>query len=221
VLALDEVPPDPASAGGPEKDALSPNQQKALAILERVFIKRNDDAEAEQRRRLADESYVIRQAAANLIGVSLLSGDGDRRLLITHHLREFYAALPMPPGLDASTKAALRREALTMLLKLGPQDDIERMMISQMIASHWTSMACFGRAAAPETSPARVMQAQNQAQKLSRLFLDIERALRQRRKQLGVPARSKPPVDPKSMANDILRLLEIEGITFDDDDPST
>ena len=62
-----------------------------------------------------------------------------------------------------------------MLLKLCPQDDIERMLLFQLIASHMASMACFARMAAPDTSRQLAAQALGQAQKMSRLFLDIER----------------------------------------------
>lgn len=72
-----------------------------------------------------------------------------------------------------------------MFLKLGPQDDIERMPLMQLIASHMATMKCFTSTAAAETSPEHAAQAMNQLQQMSRIFLDIERAFRQRRKQLG------------------------------------
>ena len=107
-----------------------------------------------------------------------------------------------------------------MLLKLCPRDDIERMLLVQLIASHMASMACFARMAAPDTSRQLAAQALGQAQKMSRLFLDIERAFRRRRKDLGVPERPNPKVDPKELADTILMMLRSRGVIFDDDDAS-
>ena len=107
-----------------------------------------------------------------------------------------------------------------MLLKFGPQDDIERMLLIQLIASHMASMTCFSRAASPEASPELAAQALGQAQKMSRLFLDLERAFRQRRKQLGQPERNDAKIDPKDLARRILFILAGKGIFLDDEDAS-
>ncbi|WP_413717301.1 hypothetical protein [Silicimonas sp. MF1-12-2] len=205
---------DAADAG----DDLSPKERKALELLKRTFAHRNEQADADAKRRLEDEAFLIRMAAQRLTGLSLLSSPKDAKVLVVHHLTEFFAALPMPPGLDAHLRAALRREALTMLLKLGPQDDIERMLLMQLIASHMASMTCFARMSAPGTSPELAAQAMGLAQKMSRLFLDIERAFRQRRGQIGHPGPPSPRHDPKLHAEMILDFLKDEGIEFDDDD---
>ena len=220
VLALEMPPQDATSTSDPDQDALDPKEEKAIEVLEKVFARRRQGEADEQKRLLEDESFVIGEAAKRLTGVSLLSASSDRRLLIAHHLQDFFAALPLPPDLDSATRASLRREALTMLLKLCPQDDIERMLLVQLIASHMASMACFARMAAPDTSPVLAAQALGQAQKMSRLFLDIERAFRQRRKGLGAPESSNHKVEAKELASMILSLLRSKGITFDDDDAS-
>lgn len=220
VLALEVPSHDDTSSSETDEVALDPKEEKALALLGKVFARRTQNEADEETRLLEDETFMIREAAKRLTGVSLLANSSDKRLLVAHHLQDFFAALPLPPDLDSATRQSLRREALTMLLKLSPQDDIERMLLVQLIASHMTSMACFARMAAPDTSQERAAQAVGQAQKMSRLFLDIESAFRRRRKDLGVPASANQKVDPKRFADMILSLLRSEGITFDDVDAS-
>ena len=48
------------------------------------------------KRLLEDETFMIREAAKRLTGVSLLANSSDKRLLVAHHLQDFFAALPLP-----------------------------------------------------------------------------------------------------------------------------
>lgn len=199
---------------------LTATERQALKVFSEARKRQEEEAEEDLQNRIQDESLVIQQAARNLTGLALTSDPVERRFLVAHHLREFFAAIAMPPGLDAPSRQALRQEALTMLLKLGPQDDIERMLLIQLIASYIASTTCFSRAAAPEASPEIAAQALSQAQKMSRLFLDIERAFRQRRKQLGQPERHDTKLDPKDLARRIIFMLAERGVFFDDKDAS-
>ena len=216
------LPPDHSSISKNDKmkaqvASLTPKEQQALKVLILALNRPKEEAEKNLQLRLENESFVIQSAARHLTGLALTSSPTDQRLLVAHHLKDFFSALSLPPALDAAARQALRLEALTMLLKFGPQDDIERMLLIQLIASHFASVTCFSRASDPDTSPELVAQSLGQAQKMSRLFLDLERAFRLRRKQLGQPEHNDETFDPKDMAHRILFMLAEEGIFFDDE----
>jgi len=220
VLALDQSATAEDDKATAQKINLTAKEKQAIKVLGEVLNRRSEEAKKSLQRRLEDENFVIQKAAQQLTGLALTSSPSDQRFLIAHHLKEFFAALSLPPGLDAPSREALRLEALTMLLKFGPQDDFERMLLIQLIASHMASMTCFSRAAAPEASPELAAQALGQAQKMSRLFLDLERSFRQRRKQLGQPKRDDATNDPKDLARRVLFFLAGKGIFLDDEDAS-
>ena len=210
--------PTTNETGEPVESDLTPLEQRALDILGKYLGHRERAIQDSARQLLRDETQLIKIAARNLTGVSILSEETDTCLVLRYRLTEFFAAIPMPPGASIEDRKALRLEALTMLLKLCPQDEAERMLLTQMIASYFASMSCFARAASGEASPELRGQSLVQAQKMSRLYLDIERAFMMRRKAFGAPDPDALVTSPKEIAQLVLTMFKQRGLSLQDDE---
>ena len=206
-IAVTSAPDDSAER---EFRELEPLEQKAMQLFD--FSRRRIKEDAERRRKdlLQNEGEVLRMAAERLTGVAVDAGSGDHRHVIRVHLQDFMSAIPMPPGLSPSLIASYQRDAVVMLLRLDPRDDLERMLVSQMIASHFAAMECF-RAATSVAPKDRALH-YSLANKMMGAFQRLEASYRKRRP-------SSPPTeteyDMKEFAGMLLDLLQCEGIDVD------
>ena len=82
---------------------------------------------------------------------------------------------------DAATRAQQANGLVHALIRIGPQDELEGMVASQLLAAHNASMECFRRAMNGELTFEGRRENLNQANKLSRTFATLLEALNRHR----------------------------------------
>lgn len=89
-----------------------------------------------------------------------------------------------PGSAQALTRASHGDDAIApaeLLLGSSPQDALETMLASQMLACHEAAMECYGRAAGAEQPLAARMAHLNLGARLGRTFTDLAQALHKHR----------------------------------------
>ncbi|MFY0692182.1 MAG: hypothetical protein JXR14_09720 [Paracoccaceae bacterium] len=73
--------------------------------------------------------------------------------VIKLRMQEFVDAIALPCDADDETRAAVEQDALEMLFSFAPNDPVERMLASHLVATHRALMKCFHDAGDQDASP--------------------------------------------------------------------
>lgn len=114
--------------------------------------------------------------------------------------QEFIDAIPVPENADTTTLAAIKQEALEMLLSFRPNDPMERMLAANIVATHHATMRCFRDAGDPTASlQARDMNLRH-AVRLSALLEKQHAALLRSKAKHPIAERDETVVDADAIS---------------------